>query len=1253
MSLNNSALQNSNMENMQNSNSLDLSKSHFDNLTEDQIQRLSGEKLIEAGLAVLNKVPTKRGKSDIDILIRLLFFLKYPKLIFYFTNTTNRLTEEVQFFKNHFGQNHHQMLQEYSEHFGYQKCSRGDIVFKQGDQGDKFYLILRGQVKVLVSVKRQLQIPQEKTDKNKKVKNEKEEQLEIKVLKSGETFGELAIIDSKPRGATIVCLEDCDFIVFEKNSFIKILKDQETQKLRNEINQLTKIYLFKDFSLNLLKNLYLLFSVNSYQRGDVIYREGEESDKLYIIREGEFKISKKFEYNLDEVKVNKLNNNEKMKKVKVLDIGLIGKFQSLGEEEFFVGIQREVTVTCVSKDAVIMAINKKDLLKKMSYDQNSIRLMQNRAKEKLDFRQSKLKQLQDKFQEDEESVVLKNYKQNILKISKKIEEEIDSNDITQFSINRQFCAEKTTLTKKQQQENFVIPDQNTIRSRDISFESQEAEVNVNNQSQLGTPRSQRQGNYTPGRDSLFKLNSPKQNQTLNNSQIFRQNSLNSSLNKNNDNQSFIYKNSPKQTEGNQDAQFANFTSFLQNIDDNSSSNKFNYPVPNLLQNLHRSQQKNSIFYKSGNSRQKPKKKIELRINEKLKDCTLDDIKKQQQISIDSENKMGQSINSNTQKKFGENKIQIQLSSSELQSSRSSSSNSEQVSEQKQSIKLISKNNNLNSDLDVLNFGGIQNLKHSQSTRNHNTKQIMFPGQESKVNLNNCFPVKSQGNIINISMSQSQQSAQNNFQLLQQQQDIDHSQDQIFDEHNISRKISIYNDTKASKNDSYLSEENSKTSSKIVISQNMKKQNSKKTNNNNIIIYQEKTRNSILTEKCKNFLNMDNKIIQDKAKAKSVMKNPFLYIDEFPLPKNVSTNLEDQDVDRLIQEKIINQVVKGNNLKRNSFFMQPMLQQQIQQKAFQINEEKKINEHEELEFSPRNKQVSQRLERNQEDSFQAFYNTSREIAIHDKNLDKRGNQPPLEINKSIQLVQTQQSPSSKLRSNKYSYSIRPFVFQTNIFHQDTSELIRPLSSQLSSSKNKASHKKANTQLDQSLTKSNTARPLSSVVQSSNDKIVSRKHKNSISGQLKTINFDDLSQSPILNHFRQLSSGRTFVLEKQNSQQPFKQELNQKIEELIEKKKSVQNSQAQTNFVQVQIQRPKTAQTVFKHDFKQIPCQQVKNQVYHVYNCKGKNDGKCLCQSNHLNLLPLKFRTDLIMQNQKAIKKNCFSVRMQGKIYQNAV
>ena len=45
----------------------------------------------------------------------------------------------------------------------------------------------------------------------------------VKSLKAGESFGELALIDNKPRAATIICKENCHLAVLEKNHFNKIL----------------------------------------------------------------------------------------------------------------------------------------------------------------------------------------------------------------------------------------------------------------------------------------------------------------------------------------------------------------------------------------------------------------------------------------------------------------------------------------------------------------------------------------------------------------------------------------------------------------------------------------------------------------------------------------------------------------------------------------------------------------------------------------------------------------------------------------------------------------------------------------------------------------------------------------------------------------------------------------------------------------------------------------------------------------------
>lgn len=46
---------------------------------------------------------------------------------------------------------------------------------------------------------------------------------EVRTLPAGSAFGELALMNSKPRAATIICKEDCQFAVLEKGPFKEIL----------------------------------------------------------------------------------------------------------------------------------------------------------------------------------------------------------------------------------------------------------------------------------------------------------------------------------------------------------------------------------------------------------------------------------------------------------------------------------------------------------------------------------------------------------------------------------------------------------------------------------------------------------------------------------------------------------------------------------------------------------------------------------------------------------------------------------------------------------------------------------------------------------------------------------------------------------------------------------------------------------------------------------------------------------------------
>ena len=48
-------------------------------------------------------------------------------------------------------------------------------------------------------------------------------EIEIAILQTGASFGELALINNEPRKATIMCLNECYFAVLEKQDYNKVL----------------------------------------------------------------------------------------------------------------------------------------------------------------------------------------------------------------------------------------------------------------------------------------------------------------------------------------------------------------------------------------------------------------------------------------------------------------------------------------------------------------------------------------------------------------------------------------------------------------------------------------------------------------------------------------------------------------------------------------------------------------------------------------------------------------------------------------------------------------------------------------------------------------------------------------------------------------------------------------------------------------------------------------------------------------------
>lgn len=79
----------------------------------------------------------------------------------------------------------------------------GEVIFKEGDPGDKCYMILKGEVRI-----------------SKHIPNIGEEALAM--MKEGEYFGEMALIDNYPRSAHAIANTDVSLITLRKDDLQNI-----------------------------------------------------------------------------------------------------------------------------------------------------------------------------------------------------------------------------------------------------------------------------------------------------------------------------------------------------------------------------------------------------------------------------------------------------------------------------------------------------------------------------------------------------------------------------------------------------------------------------------------------------------------------------------------------------------------------------------------------------------------------------------------------------------------------------------------------------------------------------------------------------------------------------------------------------------------------------------------------------------------------------------------------------------------------
>jgi CRP/FNR family cyclic AMP-dependent transcriptional regulator len=81
----------------------------------------------------------------------------------------------------------------------------GEVLFREGETGEEMFFIRKGKIKVSLG--------------------EEDQEKVLAILKEGDFFGEMAVIDGSPRSATATAIEETDLLIIDKESFVSKINE--------------------------------------------------------------------------------------------------------------------------------------------------------------------------------------------------------------------------------------------------------------------------------------------------------------------------------------------------------------------------------------------------------------------------------------------------------------------------------------------------------------------------------------------------------------------------------------------------------------------------------------------------------------------------------------------------------------------------------------------------------------------------------------------------------------------------------------------------------------------------------------------------------------------------------------------------------------------------------------------------------------------------------------------------------------------
>ncbi|MCP4221025.1 MAG: cyclic nucleotide-binding domain-containing protein [bacterium] len=174
-----------------------------------------------------------------------------------------------------------QQWEEVEKSFQLKTYQPDEVVFHEGDTARRFFFIESGQAMV-----------------TKKTPGENEEPLNV--LKKGQCFGEIGLVENITRTATVKAIGVLEIYELEKKEFFQLMESSPPFALLLKdlgMKRLLKdIFFYKELDEESLTEIQKLFVQETLPDKTVIFKENDSPDALYIIVKGSVRVYRRSPY---------------------------------------------------------------------------------------------------------------------------------------------------------------------------------------------------------------------------------------------------------------------------------------------------------------------------------------------------------------------------------------------------------------------------------------------------------------------------------------------------------------------------------------------------------------------------------------------------------------------------------------------------------------------------------------------------------------------------------------------------------------------------------------------------------------------------------------------------------------------------------------------------------------------------------------------------------------------------------------------